>query len=127
ATTDSDRWVINVHGRGASRSEALRAVGPLRDAGYHSLLVSYRNDGEAPRSPEYRYALGDREWVDVDAAMAFAIARGAQEIVLMGWSMGGAIVLQALTRSPRSAYVTGVILESPVVDWITTLDFQGRL
>ena len=26
--------------------------------GYHSLIVSYRNDGEAPRSADYRYALG---------------------------------------------------------------------
>ncbi len=127
AEGESDRWVINVHGRGASRSETLRAVAPLRDAGYHSLLISYRNDGDAPRSPEYRYALGQLEWVDVDAAMAYAIARGAREIVLMGWSMGGAIVLQALTRSPRANLVTGVILESPVVDWITTLDFQARL
>lgn len=127
ADGDSDRWVINVHGRGATRSETVRAVAPLREAGYHSLLVSYRNDGEAPQSPEYRYALGDREWVDVDAAMAFAVARGAREIVLMGWSMGGAIVLQALTRSPRAGLVTGVILESPVVDWITTLDFQAKL
>ncbi|WP_167050857.1 alpha/beta fold hydrolase [Salinibacterium sp. ZJ77] len=127
AEGESDRWVINVHGRGASRSEVLRAVTPLRDAGYHSLLISYRNDGDAPRSPEYRYALGQLEWVDVDAAMAYAVSRGAREIVLMGWSMGGAIVLQALTRSPRAALVTGVILESPVVDWITTLDFQARL
>ncbi len=127
AETESDRWVINVHGRGAARSEALRAVGPLREAGCNSLLVSYRNDGDAPRSPEYRYALGQLEWVDVDAAMAYAVSRGAREIVLMGWSMGGAIVLQALTRSPRSSLVTGVILESPVVDWITTLDFQGRM
>ncbi|AYF99610.1 alpha/beta fold hydrolase [Protaetiibacter intestinalis] len=124
---ESDRWVIQVHGRAVRRSETLRAVAPFRDAGFHSLLVSYRNDGEAPRSSDHRYALGDREWVDVDAAMAYAIARGAREIVLMGWSMGGATVLQALTRSPRAALVTGVVLDSPVVDWIATLDFQGRM
>ena len=127
ADADSDRGVINVHGRAARRSETLRAVEPLRDAGYHALHVSYRNDGDAPESPDYRYALGDREWVDVDAAMAYAVARGAREIVLMGWSMGGATVLQALTRSPRADYVTGVILESPVVDWVVTLDFQARM
>ncbi len=124
---ETDRWVILVHGRAVRRAETLRAVRPFRAAGYHSLLVSYRNDGEAPHSPDYRYALGDREWVDVDAAMAYASAHGAREIVLMGWSMGGATVLQALTRSPRSALVTGVVLESPVVDWITTLDFQARM
>ncbi len=126
-TEESDRWVILVHGRAVRRAETLRAVTPFRRAGYHSLLVSYRNDGEAPHSPDNRYALGEREWVDVDAAMAYAIARGAREIVLMGWSMGGATVLQALTRSPRSALVTGVVLESPVVDWIATLDFQARM
>ena len=125
--TQSERWVIQVHGRAVRRAETLRGIVPFRNAGYHSLVVSYRNDGEAPHSPDYRYALGDREWVDVDAAMAYAIARGAREIVLMGWSMGGATVLQALTRSPRSALVTGVVLESPVVDWITTLDFQARM
>ncbi|MFT4028949.1 MAG: alpha/beta fold hydrolase [Protaetiibacter sp.] len=127
ADEESDRWVIAVHGRAVRRPETLRAVAPFRDSGFHSLLVSYRNDGEAPRSTDYRYALGEREWVDVDAAMAYAIARGAREIVLMGWSMGGATVLQALTRSPRAALVTGVVLESPVVDWIATLDFQARL
>ena len=127
AEHDTDRWVIQVHGRAVRRAETLRAVAPFREAGFHSLLVSYRNDGEAPRSPDYRYALGEREWVDVDAAMAYAIARGAREIVLMGWSMGGATVLQALTRSPRSALVTGVVLDSPVVDWIATLDFQAKL
>jgi len=127
ADEESERWVILVHGRAVRRAETLRAVAPFRAAGYHSLLVSYRNDGEAPHSPDYRYALGEREWIDVDAAMAYAIARGAREIVLMGWSMGGATVLQALTRSPRAALVTGVVLDSPVVDWIATLDFQARM
>jgi len=118
------RWVINVHGRAVRRSETLRAVEPFRDAGFTSLIVSYRNDGEAPRSDDYRYALGDREWQDIEAAMQYAIAHGADELVLMGWSMGGATVLQALTRSPLGSRVIGVVLESPVVDWIATLDFQ---
>ncbi|MEO5920735.1 MAG: alpha/beta fold hydrolase [Pseudolysinimonas sp.] len=121
------RWVINVHGRGVRRSETVRAVGPFRAAGYTSLLVSYRNDGEAPRSDDYRYALGDREWRDIEPAMQYAIDNGAEELVLMGWSMGGATVLQALTRSSLGDRVIGVALESPVVDWIATLDFQAAL
>jgi alpha-beta hydrolase superfamily lysophospholipase len=43
----------------------------------------------------------------------------------MGWSMGGATVLQALTRSALQDAVVGVVLESPVVDWVTALRFQG--
>jgi len=121
------RWVVNVHGRAVRRSETLRAVAPFRAAGYTSLLVSYRNDGDAPRSPDHRYALGDREWRDVEAAMRYAVDHGAEELVLMGWSMGGATVLQALTRSRLGARVRGVVLDSPVVDWIVTLDFQAAL
>ncbi|HWH26768.1 MAG TPA: alpha/beta fold hydrolase [Pseudolysinimonas sp.] len=127
AAAPSHRWVIQVHGRAVRRPETLRGVKPFREAGYTSLLVSYRNDGEAPRSDDYRYALGDREWIDVDAAMNYAIENGAIEIVLMGWSMGGATVLQALTRASARSAITGVVLESPVVDWIATLDFQGAL
>jgi alpha-beta hydrolase superfamily lysophospholipase len=123
----SNRWMIGVHGRGVRRQEALRGIIPFRAAGFTSLIVSYRNDGDAPRSDDYRYALGDREWLDVEAAMRYAVAHGAEEIVLMGWSMGGATVLQALTRSTYGDKVVGVVLESPVVDWIATLDFQVEL
>jgi alpha-beta hydrolase superfamily lysophospholipase len=123
----STRWMIGVHGRAVRRSEVLRAVPVFREAGYDSLVISYRNDGEAPRSADYRYALGDREWIDVEAAMRYALAHGAEEIVLMGWSMGGATALQALTRSMYRDRITGVVLESPVVDWIATLDFQVTL
>lgn len=125
AASPSSRWVIAVHGRAVRREETLRAVPVFREAGYTSLLVSYRNDGDAPRTPDHRYSLGDTEWVDVESAMRFALDRGAKSIVLMGWSMGGATVLQALTRSPLAAHVTGVVLESPVVDWVTALRYQG--
>jgi len=121
------RWAIHVHGRAVRRPETLRAVPIFREAGFTSLVVSYRNDGEAPRSDDFRYALGDREWLDVDAAMRYAVSHGATELVLVGWSMGGATVLQALTRSTFGHRVAGVILESPVVDWIAALDFQVRV
>jgi alpha-beta hydrolase superfamily lysophospholipase len=121
----SSRWMIGVHGRAVRRQETLRSVPVFREAGYTSLLVSYRNDGDAPRSPDHRYALGDSEWRDIEAAMRYAIEHGAKHIVLMGWSMGGATVLQALTRSPLAEHVSGVVLDSPVVDWVTALEYQG--
>lgn len=127
ADSSSGRWAIHVHGRAVRRPETLRAVPIFREAGFTSLVVSYRNDGEAPRSDDFRYALGDREWLDVDAAMRYAVSGGARQIVLVGWSMGGATVLQALTRSTVGDRVSGVILESPVVDWIAALDFQVKL
>jgi alpha-beta hydrolase superfamily lysophospholipase len=125
AAEPSGRWMIGVHGRAVRRAETIRSVPVFHEAGYTSLLVTYRNDGDAPRTKDHRYALGDTEWVDVESAMRFAIDHGATEIVLMGWSMGGAMVLQVVTRSPLAAAVRGVILESPVVDWVTALDFHG--
>jgi pimeloyl-ACP methyl ester carboxylesterase len=127
AALQTGRWLIGVHGRGVRRQECLRAVEVARRCGYHSLLVSYRNDGDAPASDDGRYGLGDTEWRDVDAAIDHAIDHGATEIVLMGWSMGGATVLQAATRSKSAAIIRGLILESPVVDWVTTLNFQAEL
>jgi alpha-beta hydrolase superfamily lysophospholipase len=127
AAEASDRWVIAVHGRAVRRTETLRAVPVFHEAGYNSLLISYRNDGDAPRSADGRYALGDTEWRDVDVALRYAEEHGAREIVLMGWSMGGATVLQALTRSSHAGLVRGVVLDSPVIDWVTALRYQGEL
>lgn len=128
AETPGPDWAIFVHGRGVIRSESLRAVEPFRQSGFTCLVASYRNDGEAPSSDDGRYALGGREWEDIDAALRFAVQSGARRVVLMGWSMGGAIVLQTLARSPlasaRSGIVIGAVLESPVVDWVQTIDYQ---
>jgi len=125
AEEPGDRWVIQVHGRAVTRPEGLRAVPVFRRAGYTSLLISYRNDGEAPLIGDGLYALGDTEWHDVDAAIEFAASRGARSIVLMGWSMGGAIVLQTATRTRHLDVLAGVVLESPVIDWADVVAFQG--
>ncbi len=121
-----DRWVIHVHGRAVMRAETIRAIPVFRDAGYTSLLISYRNDFEAPSSDDGRYSLGDTEWRDVESALAFAIEHGATSVILMGWSMGGATVLQAATRSPLATVVDGVVLDSPVIDWVDAIGHQAR-
>lgn len=123
----STTWVIQVHGRGATRVECLRAVPVLHAAGLPNLVVSYRNDGEAPRSRAGAYALGAAEWRDVDAAIAYALRHGAERILLMGWSMGGAVSLQTAVSSRYRDHIVGVILESPVVDWRTVLRYQARV
>lgn len=122
-----DRWAILVHGRGARRMEALRALPALTAAGLTCLVPSYRNDGEAPEGPDGRYNLGMSEWRDIEDAVKLAQARGAQEIVLVGWSMGGAIVLQFLDRSDLSAIVSRVVLDGPVVDWGDVLRHHAHL
>ena len=121
------RWAILVHGRGAERGECLRAVPVLHDLGYTALIPMYRNDLGAPASPDGRYSLGLSEWRDCEAALLYAVDAGAQEIVLFGWSMGGAIVLQTLDRSWLSDRVKAVVLDAPVIDWADVLRHHGAL
>ncbi len=122
----TQRWAVLVHGRGARREEAIRAMAPLLAAGWTCLVPSYRNDEGVPPGPDRRYALGLSEWRDVEAAMAYAVRRGATELLLGGWSMGGAIVLQVLDRSGLSSLVSRVVLDAPVVDWGDVLSHHAR-
>lgn len=127
SATTTDTWVIQVHGRGTHRAECLRAVPLFHSLGITSMLVSYRNDGSAPRSRNGTYALGATEWRDVDAAIGVARRRGARRVIVMGWSMGGAIALQVALNSAHRDLIVGIILESPVVDWRRVLSYQARM
>jgi len=127
AEQDTDVWCIQIHGRGTTRAECLRAVPLMHNLGITTLVVSYRNDGEAPRSRTGTYGLGATEWRDVDAAIGFARRNGARRILLMGWSMGGAIALQLALSSAHRDMIAGVVLDSPVIDWRVVLDYQAGL
>jgi pimeloyl-ACP methyl ester carboxylesterase len=124
---DSGRWAVLVHGRGARRDEALRAVPVLHELGTTCLVPSYRNDVGAPASADGMHNLGLSEWRDVEAAMLYAVRHGAQDLVLVGWSAGGAIVLQTLDRSWLSDRVSRIVLDAPVIDWADVLRHQARL
>ena len=121
----SDRWAVLVPGRGAQPGETLRAVPVLHQLGISSVIPCYRNDIGAPRSSDHRYHLGLTEWEDVEAAVRYAAAHGAREVLLFGWSMGGATVLQLLDRSRTAELVSRIVLDSPVVSWAPVLDFHA--
>ncbi|SCE06596.1 hypothetical protein GA0115240_13755 [Streptomyces sp. DvalAA-14] len=75
----------------------------------------------APASPDRIGHLGETEWRDLDAAMRYAEARGARRIVLYGWSTGATMALRALHQSPAREHVAGLVLDSPVLDWRSTV------
>lgn len=123
----SGTWAVLVHGRGAMREECLRAVPVLHEQGITCLVPSYRNDSLAPASPDGLIALGLTEWRDVDACIRYCLDQGAREVVLFGWSMGGAIVLQALEHSEHRDKIPGIVLDGPVIDWVEVIEHQARL
>lgn len=127
AEPGAETWAIMVHGRGATRQESLRAARAAHELGLTSLLVSYRNDGLAPSAPDGRYGLGSTEWRDIDAAIAFALSHGAREVVLFGWSMGGAICLQTADLSRHRNAIRAMVLDAPVIDWVNVLAHHAEL
>ena len=120
-------WAIMVHGRGATRMEGLRALPVVQELGLNSLLISYRNDGDAPAADAGRYGLGSTEWREVEAAIAYALDHGATDVVLFGWSMGGAVSLQAADLARNRHAIRALVLDAPVIDWVDVLAFQARL
>ncbi|MDQ0678962.1 pimeloyl-ACP methyl ester carboxylesterase [Arthrobacter pascens] len=126
ASVASNVWAIHIHGMGGTRAGALRGVPVADRLGYTSLVVSFRNDREAPASAYARYTLGQTEWLDVEAAMKFAVGEGAQEIFLFGWSLGGSIALRLADLSAYSGYISGLVLDAPVFDWTRTLTSNAR-
>ncbi|MEU8775252.1 alpha/beta fold hydrolase [Streptomyces sp. NPDC048606] len=116
-----DTWVIAVHGLGGSREHPMVVMPFLHRHKLPVLSLAYRGDLGAPASPDGLGHLGESEWRDLDAAIRYALRYGARRVILHGWSTGATMALRALERSALASRVSGVVLDSPVLDWHTTL------
>ena len=117
----STTWAIHIHGLGSTRAGTLRGVQVASESGLTSLVVTYRNDGEGPSVGTGRSGLGAAEVDDVRAAVRFARKNGALSVILFGWSMGAAIALQLAVEPKIRGVIAGLVLESPVLDWVSTI------
>ena len=121
---DPTTWTIFVHGRGADRTEALRMLPAVTELGHTALMIRYRNDPSAQSTG--RYGFGATEWADLEQAVQYAVERGAEQVNLVGYSMGGAIVAQFLDESPFADRVGGVVLDAPMLDLGRVIDIQSE-
>jgi alpha-beta hydrolase superfamily lysophospholipase len=121
----SRTWAIVVHGINSTPQTGLRVVPTLHRAGLPTLLITYREDLGAPPSPDGFHHMGLTEWRDLGAAARYALAHGARRLVLVGYSMGGAIVTQFMERSPLAPRVAGLVLDAPVLDWKDVLSYNA--
>jgi uncharacterized protein len=87
------------HGNSISRLDYVRLLPALRDGGYPTLTITYRNDARAPEDPSGLLRYGLSEWKDLGAAVGYASGRGSAGVVLMGVSMGGGGDAAFLQRS----------------------------
>ncbi|RPE44950.1 hypothetical protein EDD90_8208 [Streptomyces sp. Ag109_O5-1] len=116
-----DTWVIAVHGLGTTRELAMNVMEFLHARRLPVLALAYRGDLGAPRAPDGLNHLGESEWRDLDAAIRYAVRYGARRVVLYGWSTGATMALRAAIHSALRDRVSGLVLDSPVLNWEATL------
>jgi alpha-beta hydrolase superfamily lysophospholipase len=121
----SRTWAIAVHGINGTPQEGLHLVPALRRLGLAAMLITYRGDLGAPPSPDGFHHMGLTEWRDLAAAARYALGHGARRLVLIGFSMGGAVVAQFMERSPLAHRVAGLVLDAPALDWRRVLEFNA--
>ncbi|MFF1511404.1 alpha/beta hydrolase [Streptomyces sp. NPDC058326] len=114
-------WVIALHGLGTTREHPLNVVPFYNRRKVPVLVPAYRGDEGAPATADGLARLGDSEWRDVDAAIRYAVRRGAAKVVLHGWGTGASMALRAAAESGVRDRIGGLVLDSPVLDWEATL------
>ncbi|MGP8302676.1 alpha/beta hydrolase [Streptomyces inhibens] len=111
-----DTWVITAHGLGTTREHPMVVMPFLHHHRLPVLDLAYRNDIGAPRTADGVNHLGDTEWRDLDAAIRYALRYGAHDVVLYGWSTGATMALRAAVHSALRDRISGLVLDSPVLD-----------
>ena len=124
---DDDTWVIYTHGKGSNRKESLRMLPTVTSMGFSSLAITYRNDEGVPVSESGHYDYGLSEWLELEAAVRYALDHGAKDVVLVGYSMGGAITANFLYESDLASEVAAVILDAPMLDFGDVIAYGGEL
>lgn len=117
-------WAIFVHGIGGRRENGYRFLPSLHQAGLPVLMISYRNDSDAPADPSGMFAFGLTEWQDLDTAVHYAKDNGAPSVILVAESMGGGIVGQFLKHSELAETVSAIVLDAPAIDFEAILTGQ---
>lgn len=119
AVASNGAWVVVAHGRNSSIREGLRAVPLYAERGMTTMLINYRDDLKEIGAP-YEDGIGNfgyTEWEDLQAAVQYALDEGAEEIVLAGWSMGGALVASYLENGTNTDAVVATHLDSPAISF----------
>ena len=106
------------HGRRrGDLTETLRITPTLVDEGWSVLSVAYRNHDRSAPSPDGFYHYGQAEYRDALAGLDFLALQGVREVVLYGFSMGGAVSLETIKRWPADGpRLLGLVMDAPLLD-----------
>jgi uncharacterized protein len=123
---DATRAVVYLHGRGGQRHTGWWFAPTAVEAGLRVVMPAYRNDRGGPATG--RYLLGG-EWIDLAAVLEQLATEGVEEVVLVGWSMGGNICASYLRQRGRDPErfahhptPIGLVLDAPALEWRRVLE-----
>jgi len=126
-------WAVLVHGQSDTRTDMFRMMQSTLAENMPSLAITYLNDDGVPQTSDRLSMAGKTEWMQVAAAVRYAGSHGATHVVLFGNSMGGGIVASYLRHraagdeAASGIPVSGVVLDSPMLDLRATVDYQASL
>jgi pimeloyl-ACP methyl ester carboxylesterase len=108
--------ILMVHGRGATRREALRYVPSLHKNGFNLLLIDLRNCGASDKSFN---SMGYHERKDVHAGIDYLInQRKILSAGVFGYSMGASTCIMAMSENKR---IKAGVFESGFSDFDTII------
>lgn len=112
-----DVWFVHVHGLGAAPSSTLRSVASVREAGHPSTIVSLEASADIDKRSR---GMAPEHLQRVVAAIEHAVQQNAARVVVVGWSYGARLALEAAGHRPQ---VAGAILVSPMFDFVEVFRF----
>jgi len=112
--SDGGLTIVFVHGWGQSRVDMLDRIEPWKELGSRMILYDLRGHGDA--TPETGLSrLGSDEQMDL---LALLDRLGEGPILLVGWSMGAGIAMEAAySDHPAVKNIRGLILHAPYDDF----------
>ncbi|SDQ74342.1 hypothetical protein SAMN02800687_2647 [Curtobacterium sp. UNCCL20] len=109
---DGSRWAVFLPGLGSHPLRHQETAGAFVDRGCTVLFAAH-----SARHPARRHGFGVPEQHEALAWLRFAAARGATEVVLLGWSFGASLWLRVLAGGPLPVRVRSLVLTGPLTDW----------
>ncbi len=108
--------ILMVHGRGATRREALRYVPSLHQNGFNLLLIDLRHCGESDLSFN---TMGYHERKDIHAGIDYLVSkRGVTSAGVFGYSMGASTCIMAMAEN---SLIAAGVFESGFSDFNTII------
>lgn len=109
--------VVLFHGYGGQKSSMLDKSAVFQRLGYNTLLVDFRGSGGSEGAIT---TIGFKEAEDVKATVNYLTAKGENNIVLFGTSMGAVAIMKAVADEPLS--VRSIVIECPFATLLKTAE-----